>query len=153
MKQNETGLFEVEVDGKNYEFEKWGAEASLSVLIKIAKIAGKPLGMVLGMAMEKKGLDTDISADLLGDAVQSLLENMDEEVCISLIKRISSEKVLCEGRPIKFNDHYQNKLGHLFKVVKAALEVQYGDFFGELVGLIPAPKPTGKAKIANHKQI
>jgi hypothetical protein len=25
--KNETGLYEVEIDGKKYEFEKWGAES------------------------------------------------------------------------------------------------------------------------------
>jgi hypothetical protein len=154
MKKNESGLYEFEVDDITYETEKWGAEMSLSVLLKIAKITGKPIGLVLGSVIQGGGLSTEISGDMLSDAVEALVSNMDEEVCIGVIKQLSSgEKILCKSKPVKFDSHYQGRLGHLFKVVKASVGVQYGDFFAELLAIIGEQKQviTSKAPIRNHK--
>jgi hypothetical protein len=151
--KNETGLYEVEIDGKKYEFEKWGAESSLATLIKIAKIAGKPLGIFLGSAVSGNGLKTEISPDLMASACEALVQNMDEQNCINLIKKLSSEKVLCDGRKINFDTHYEDQLSHLFRVVKASLEIQYGNFLQELLLIIGAQQ-FGKmqtSKITNHK--
>ena len=156
MQKNDSGLFEETIDEETYEFEKWGAEMSLSTLIKISKIAGKPLGLFLGSFMGGDGpiLDKQISPDLLANACEALVENMDEKISMELIKKFSSEKILCNGKKINFDNHYQDRLGHLFKVVKAALGVQYGDFFGELLGLVQAQVPMQKKNmIKNHKAI
>ena len=153
MHKNETGLIEVDIDGEKYEFEKWGAEASLTTLLKIAKIAGKPLGLFLGSAVSKGGLDTEIRPDMLANACEALVQGMDETICLGLIKKLSSEKVLCDGKKINFDMHYQDKLGHLFDVVKASLEVQYGDFFGGFLGKIQALQPKAPGIKNHHKAI
>ena len=152
MIKNESGLIEVEVDDKTYEFEKWGAEMSLTTLLKIAKIIGKPLGQLLGSVMGGgKGLDAELNPDMLADAVEALVSSMDEKVTLELIKKLSSDKVLCSGKKVNFDTHYEGKLTHLFKVVKVALEVQYGDFFGEILGIVQVQAPKAKTRIANHK--
>jgi hypothetical protein len=155
IEKNESGLYEIEIDKKRYEFEKWGAEMSLATLIKISKIAGKPLGLFLGSMMSGESdnvLDKKISPDLLSDACEALVSNMDETTTIALIKKLSSEKILCDGRKINFDMHYQDQLGHLFKVVKTALEVQYGNFFEELLGIVKIQAPIKKkSAITNHR--
>ncbi len=154
--KNEGGLFEVQIDDATYEFEKWGAEEALSTLLKIAKIAGKPIGLAVGAIMggeEEKGtkglLEKKISPDLLGLVFDSLTDKLDEGVVVSLIKKIGSEKVLCNGAKINFNKHYEDRLDHLLKVVAAGLEVQYGNFFGALLGLV-GKKPAAGVKLANR---
>jgi hypothetical protein len=129
------GLVEKQVDGSTYEFEKWGAEESLATLAKILKIVGKPLSQLVGSFGSEDGkklLDQEIDSNLLGSAIGSLMESMDEGSTLALIKKLSSEKVLCDGAKISFNLHYQDRLDHLFRVVKAALEVQYGNFLAAL---------------------
>lgn len=152
MHKNDSGLIEVNIDDEKYEFEKWGAELSLATLMKISKIIGKPFGMLLGQIMSG-GIDVNLSPDLLGDACEALVSNMDEAVAIALIKRLSAEKILCNGKKINFDIHYQDKLPHLFNVVKAALEVQYGNFLGELLGLIKVKDVLPTKKISNKRAI
>lgn len=149
--KNESGLYEVEIDDKKYEFEKWGAEESLSNLIKLSKIIGKPLGLAIGAFKQEEKEETslfdtdmkDINIDMLGLALQALTENLDESACIALIKKLSSQHVLCDGAKINFNTHYADRLDHLFRVVGAALEVQYGNFFAAVLGLARTRKGKG----------
>lgn len=144
VKNDETGLWEVEVDGINYAFTKWGAEESLANLLKLSKLIGKPLGLAMG-AFAKEGdkslFDKEINFDILSLAIDALMSNMDEAMCISLIKKLSSQGVLFgEGAKITFNTHYEDRLDHLFKVVYAGLEVQYGNFFNAMLGLASKKK-------------
>lgn len=140
--KNEAGLYEAEIDGDKYEFAKWGAEESLSNLLKISKIIGKPLGIAFGsMNKEQEGmpgkiLDRQVDPNMIAMAFEALTESLDEDSCISLIRKLSSKDVLCNGGKINFNVHYQDRLDHMFKVVYAALEVQYGSFFGAVLGLV-----------------
>lgn len=150
--KNEYGRYEVAVDGQTYSFEKWGAEEALKTLIKISKIAGKPIGLFLGVLLDKKEdgeslIDKELKSDMLAVAIESLTANLDEDVCVALIKKLTSDKVWCANKPINFNTHYEDKLDHMFKVVAAAVEVQYGNFFVALTALAPkGPKkgPTNR---------
>lgn len=145
MRKNEAGLIEVEVDGKLYEFEKWGADDSLDVLIDLAQIVGGPVGQAIGSVFSKEGVNQEIDAGMLGFVVEGLLKNMKKDIVKPLIKKLSSEKVLCDGRPVKFNVHYADDLMHLFRVVKAALEVQYGNFFVAFQGAVGLSRTQRKA--------
>lgn len=149
--KNDAGLWEIEIDAQRYEFQKWGAEESLSVLIKIAKIVGKPLGMAVGLMQtgEDKG-KMDLSPDLLGTVFDALAENFDEKTCIDVVKKLTAEKVMCEGQKIRFDTHYQDNLGHMMKVAQAALEVQYGNFFAALLAIAPFKKGAKALGIQNH---
>jgi len=135
MKKNEAGLYEVEIDDHKYEFEKWGAEDSLDTLIDMASIIGGPLGAALMKIFDKKktedknALDKELNLDSLSVAFDSLAKNMRKETVKPLIKKFCSDKVLCDGKKFKFNDHYQDRLGHMFAVAKAGMEVQYQELF------------------------
>lgn len=144
MHKNETGLFEVEIDDLTYEFEKWGADESLDVLIDMAGIIGGPLGSALMQLFDKKKdedkvLDKEINKDSLGVAFDALSKNLRKEIVKPIIKKFcSGDKVLCAGKKVKFDTHYQDRLGHMFKVAKAGMEVQYEELF------IAARGATGK---------
>jgi hypothetical protein len=135
MKKNEHGLYEADIDGEKYEFEKWGAEDALDVLIDISQMVGKPLGMAIATMLGKEGLEKDVDPNMVGSVFESLFQNCNKANTKPLIKKLCSEKVMCGGKKISFDKHYEDRLMHCFKVVKANLEVQYGNFFGELLEL------------------
>ena len=132
-----------------YEFEKFGAEEALENLIKISKIIGKPLGLAMAsLKGEDEGLfEKKIDLNLLALAFDGLTQNLDDKVCVELIKKLTSGKVLCDGVLIKsFNTHYKDDLFHMFKVLQAALEVQYGNFFAGILGLVNTNKAMSNKK-------
>jgi len=156
--KNESGLYEVQIGEEMYEFEKWGAEESLTTLLKIAKIVGKPLGVVIAGIMgdeapkeetlfEKKGLiDKNLKPEVIAMILEAITGNIDEAVCVSLIKKFSSEKVLCNGAKIVFSKHYEDRLEVAFQVVNAGLGVQYGNFLNALLAVLPV-KGVVKSKV------
>ena len=147
MRKNESGLYEVEIDGLKYEFEKWGAEDSYDVLLDIAKICGKPLGLAVGALFGKGGLDTDFNPDMIGTVMEALVQGIgDKAITKAITKKLTAEKCFCDGQKINFNSHYQDRLDHMFKVLLAALEVQYGNFFAALLGLLGS-KPSFKGLV------
>lgn len=144
-KNAETGLFEAVIDERKYEFQKWGAEDSLSVLLTLAKIAGKPLGSAFAAASESKDETLfDKKMDMttvIPMILESLTERLDEKIVIPIIKKLASGNVFCDGVKIEsFSKHYEDRLDHLFRVVKTALEVQYGNFFAALLGSVGISK-------------
>ena len=128
------GLIEKNIDGSNYEFEKWGAEKSLDVLIEISKVVGKSFGMIFGAGM--KSFDDEMGPDLLGEVFGALTDRMDKNTIKTIIKQLCSDGVFCEGAKINFNLHYQDRLDHMINVVRTGLDVQYGNFFNALTGFM-----------------
>lgn len=137
------------IDEHEYEFTKLGAKQSVKVFTKILKIIGEPIALSAG-AFEGKGplLERVFNGDALGKAMKALAERMDEDEVVSLMETLCGETAcICDGKKVNFNSHYEGRLAHLFKVLKAALEVQYGDFLGEFGGLLgkTAPSPSASA--------
>ncbi len=158
---NEDGLYEQDIDGTKYEFQKWGAEDSLRTLLRIGKIAGKPFGILLSAVLDGKDpsslfddkLSPELNGDLLGQAFEALSQSMEESVCFELIKKLCTEKVMAGGVPVKnFDQHYRDKLMHSFNVARAALEVQYGSFFGAILGGVRLSKRRPASTLAPSTQ-
>lgn len=132
------GLQQKDIGGHSYEFSKWGAEEATDTLLDIATIVGKPLAAAAGR------LDVDAAMErrleLPTDAISTIIEQLTGQVglhkklCMGLIKKLATRGVLCDGRAINFDSHYQDALPHLLDVVAAALEVQFGNFFGGALG-------------------
>lgn len=145
-------LVKKEVDVELYEFEQFGAKKSTALLIRISKIAGpsvKALFGEIGAAPSAEEIKR-ISGKAIGLAIQELLTNIgSEDEVVSLIETLVAEKCLCNGKKIHFDSHYQNRLLHLGKVLAAALEVQYGNFFSDAIGLLGSRRaPTTAANPA-----
>lgn len=149
------GLIQRKVDKQVYEFQQFGTVHSLRILTRLTKMIGEPLTIAfsaMGIGNKEnqgKGLlDRDMNGKLLGEAVKALMNRLDEDEVLDLIQELSAkDNVLCDGAKIIFNSHYEGKLKHLFKVVAAGLEVQYGDFLGEMFesqGLKVASMSPGK---------
>lgn len=135
MKKNEHGLYEAHIDGALYEFEKWGADDSLDVLLDISQLVGKSAGLAIATVLGSGGLEKQIDPNILGSVFEALFDNCKKESVKPLIRKLSSERVMSKGKKISFDTHYQGRLMHCFKVVKANLEVQYGNFFDDLLEL------------------
>lgn len=141
VRSSETGLYEVVVDELKYEFEKWGAEDSYDTLLDLAKLCGKPIGLAVS-AFGGGNLDEELRPDIISTVFQSIVDGIgDKSVTKAVTKKLVSEKCFCNGAKINFNTHYQDRLDHMFKVMWAALEVQYGNFFVALLGLVGASSP------------
>lgn len=141
--KNAAGLYEQEVDGSVYEFEKWDADTALDVLLDIVPLVGGPLGAALGSIATGEGLDTELNPQMIGLIFEALTKNFSKSAVKPLIIKLSSEKVFSDGKKIVFKTYYQDRLMHMFKVVHAALEVQYANFFEELFALVGTKSPTG----------
>jgi hypothetical protein len=147
------GTYIETIDDIDYCFKLWGAERSLNTGIQIGSILSGTL-KAAGDAFKKD--DDDISdsfhtkAVLMAQVIGSLFASMGDRRsdAIDVIRTLATEnvsRISGEGkqRPVgKFDEAYRGKLSHLRKVVTAAAEVQYSDFFGDveglLTGIIPA---------------
>lgn len=121
------------IDGKNYLFTQYGAKEALKMLVRLSKIIGKPMALSYA-ALGAKGADgsPEIKGDVLAQAIDALMQNAHEDDVLDICMKLSSKDCLCNGKQIDFNSHFEGQLPHMFKVIKAALEVQYGNFFGAL---------------------
>lgn len=152
IEKNEKGLYEAKVDEHTYEFEKWDAETAVVTLMKLSKIAGPTVsGFAAAVFSGKKKddsdspIDRDISPNMIQAACSALFTNLDEANALALIKKFSSENVLCDGKKIVFKTHYQDRLEHLTRVLGTALEVQYAGPFGVIKDLVGSLRAKGKA--------
>ena len=130
-----TELIKREIDGHTYQFEQLGARQSIKVMIRLGKIIGKPFAVSVGAY---QGKDKPLNTSILSEAAASLCQSMDETETLSLLELLTAEKALCDGKKIDFDTHYEGKIPHLFKVLKIALDVQYGNFpdaLSEFLGL------------------
>lgn len=134
---NASGLYEVQVDDVTYEFEKWGAEESFDVLLDLVKVCGEPLAAAVGALFGKADPDEKIDPQIMTTVFRSLTCGLgDKSLVKALTKRLVAEKVLCQGTKIVFNLHYKDRLDHMFKVLWAALEVQYGNFIAAVLAML-----------------
>lgn len=141
--KNDEGMYEAKIGDEVYAFEKWDAEESLDVLLEIARIIGKPLGAMVGTMMTGQKLDQEMDPNMLATIFEGLTQSFDKKVVKEIIIRVTSRRVLCDGAKIEFKIHYQEKLDVMFQVLKAGLEVQYGNFFAALLGVVGAKSPRG----------
>lgn len=149
-------LAKIEIDNHTYEFSQFTTTESLRTLTKLTKILGEP--MILAISSIFKGskekltaedvkrslLDREINTDVLAQAVRVLMEKMDEDEVIGLVKKLVTDRTSCDMKPINFDTHFMGELGHLVKVVKAALVVQYGNFFDAILSQLPVKKTEEK---------
>ena len=145
-RKNEFHLYEEVIDGRTFEFEKMGARQATKMLLRISKIVGKPLGMIAALFADgKKSLDKNFDPSIISHIVEALLENVDEEVCFEIIETLTAKTCKCERKEIHYDHFYKEDLFLMTKVLKAALEVQFGSFFAgamSTVGMdVPKMKP------------
>jgi hypothetical protein len=148
VKNPETGLYDVEIDELQYSFQKWSADSATDALLDLSGIVSKPLGAGVGALFGKKKDEAEgdakpNQAESIGLIMEALLDrvSVNKAICKALIKKFASENVLCDGKKVSFDSHYADRMPHLFKVVQAGVEVQFGNFFGEFLGSVGIKMP------------
>ena len=123
---------EKEIDGHSITITMLQPDKALKILTRLVKVVGEPLAVFA----EAGGLEAAVTGDLIKKAVQSLGEKLDEDDVVKTVMELM-DCVIIGGKQGKavFNVHFAGNLGHLFKVLAAVLEVQFGDFLGEIVAL------------------
>ena len=118
-----------EIDGRNYTFGILGPFKAHRLLVKLIKIVGPAMaGLDVGDGKSIKDLDIDIGSIVTG-LTTALDENETEQIILTL-----GEQIICEGKNLtkdNIDALFTGDILSLYKVVAAALEVQFGDFFGE----------------------
>lgn len=137
LQKNAKGLFEKVIDGVTYEFSPWGVRQSLDGLVDLSSIAGEFLARAAGLFGRPGGLSQEVSGDLLGPVVAALVQGMtkDKNSTLNFVEKLATQGVSREGRDVDFARDFEGNLMHLFQVIRAALEVQYGSFFGGAKGM------------------
>lgn len=154
------GEEEKRIDDETYTFYQMGAIKSHGLLLKIVKIVGPAFGEMVDSS-DKGGLDALIDADIdMGAIIKGLCDRADETVVLNVILALLSQVTHDSGSgnesgtgnlksEATVDTHFMGRLPHMYKVVLAAAEVQYGDFFAE-GGILDSFK--AKAQAGNQKK-
>ena len=130
------------VDDTRYITNKYHTPDALRIFAILSKLIGKPFGILAG-----QGFDAEASKNLVGEAIDALTQNIDPDKFDHIVKdALKTTEIFTENRkrPIMFNNDFQGKTLHLFKVLKHVLMFQFADFLGELGTIIPAAVPMKK---------
>lgn len=154
------------IDKYEFEFYPMPPRVALKLLTRLTKILGKPLGlaadtfMKLGNNGEKGILETALNANIPSDAfakvMEALAENLEEDQVVdtieTLLESVHGQFEKDRGtRRLQFDIDFAGQTPLLLKVVAAALEVNYGDFFaGGLGNLVTRGRPEMVTSQANH---
>jgi len=127
------------IDGKSYSFMYMGPKQQIKTMKFIMDTIGSPLGTALGEDGGEGGF-LDADAGVVGRFIKEALTSIDDDKVIDQIEILlnHTERKNDKGNlaPVSMEKDFHGELAHLFKVVKAALEVNYGDFLGVSGGFI-----------------
>lgn len=147
------------IDGKVYEITQLSPKAAQRVLVKISKFIGPALGDEIGDAATGKSeiLDSEVSS-AFGKILPKLFNSLNEADTEAVVEAMLG----CAGKTYD-SVEFQGNLMHMYRVVYAALEVNYSDFFEGVSGVLkridqPAPgtiqenaMPTGLSGVSSSK--
>ena len=117
------------IDDHKYLIGQMTTTKQLKLLARLNRILLGPIGNLAGDTDKEVDLNK-LNLDIKG-ACNALAENLDEETVLRIVKDLL-EPVLRDGQKIEFDTDFQGEMKHLFKVVKASMEEQFGDFFEDL---------------------
>ncbi|BBO74398.1 hypothetical protein DSCW_18150 [Desulfosarcina widdelii] len=123
------------IDDHEYTFHQMPPKQSMKLLLRIFKIVGAPAGAVADGA--KANFKSLMDADLdISRIMGALCDRIDENEVEGIVDDLLSQAI-CKGRgevSRNFDSIFKGRLPHLFKVVGAALQAEYSDFFDEWSG-------------------
>lgn len=121
------------IDEEVYTFHQMKPRKSLKVLIKLFKLIGASIGKA-AEGMQNKDVESILDIDIDIGAIMGLLADRLDETETEQIIDLMLEQVAHKGKgevSNAFDDLFTGRMSHLLKVVGAAMEVEYADFFGE----------------------
>ena len=121
------------VDNETYIVGLMDPKTALRILTRLTKLLGEPLVAFLSNVdpadPKKSILDSQISPDVIANALRGLVGRLDEDMVIETAEQLCTV-VLYKGKPVQFDTHFMGRIGHMVKVIGKVLKVQYSDFFG-----------------------
>lgn len=142
MKPEKTaqGLWALSIKDKTFEFQKWGAEEQTDTLIDLMSVVGPALGSLANVYKQADDIDAQLSDGVVQKLVGALSSGLSKDKAMSkrLMRKLSSDRILCDGRSINYDTFYQEDLLLAFQVMRAAITVQFGPFFQGVGSLMPA---------------
>lgn len=123
---------DITIDGESYKVHTMQPEKAFLWMARLTKLIGEPI-----THMAKGNASEDGAVEALPRAVGALMSRLDEREVLEFAKVMIST-VSQGAKFLDFNEHFQGRLGHLFKVFVAATEVQFSDFFAEIVATVQA---------------
>lgn len=123
------------IDNVKYTTTQFPATKGIKMMHRLGKFISNPIAKLAGMVKPgSKALDSEVSAEVLGQAVQAFFESCDEATLELTVKELLTSTTR-DGRPIVFDSDFCGQMGHLFKVLAFILEVNFKDFFSGIAAL------------------
>lgn len=125
---------EREIDGHSWTVTPFSATTGLKHMISLSKIFGGPIGKAVASLQGKDMGDlevSDLSFQVIGQAIGELADRLDEETTTSLIMklfehvRMDGKAVVSDGTSKGFNLAFASNYGTMFKVLSFVIEVNY----------------------------
>lgn len=135
------------IDEVEYVMYEMNPFKSSALLTRLLKILGKPIASMISGIDKKEGesiMNANFDEKLIGLAVEELSMRLSEKEVEKLMKDLLVKDLITykteDMEDFKKITNVESHFGkfnllHLFKVVKFALEVNFGDFFGGLAEL------------------
>lgn len=140
------------IDGKKYEVGHWALDKQLDIMVKLIKLLGEPIAMMIMGSMQQKGslkemLDSNLTAQMSSEAIKSLTGRLNEADVKNLLRECT-DGLLCDGKQISYDVHFMGRIFHLLKVTLFCIRHQYQDF----LDVIPDLKGAGLGADNNSSQ-
>jgi hypothetical protein len=127
------------IDGKKYEVGHWSLDKQLEIMVKLIKLFGEPVAMMIMGALQSKGslkeaLNAELSLKMSSEAIRALMSRLSEGEVKSLLREVT-EGILCDGKQVSYDVHFMGQIMHLLKVALFCIRHQYQDFLDVLPDL------------------
>jgi hypothetical protein len=122
-----------EVGGTQYEMLHLPVKDSLRILTRLTKILSEPFGKAVAALQSGEGFDQEVDFDMIGDAITSLGDRLDEDLVLNtimeLLTRVKVQNEQGNGF-VRLNPDTQfaGRTGDLLEVVAHVLNFNYRDF-------------------------
>jgi len=140
--QGPAGAKKKVIDGVTYEIMMLAPDQALEIAVKHMKLIGTFIGKAAGAVKPgafSKTIDEAIDMGAAGMAITALTERLNEQDVKDIVNTMLTVVNIQTDNggfvPVKKDIHFSGKIFHMLKVVGAALEVNFGDFFAGLSGL------------------
>lgn len=125
------------IGGHSYDVFMLSATAGLDTFLDLARIAGPALGIIVkGVGLKDIKSIGDIELDNIDfeAAARQIFQSEEKETITTIVAKLA-EKTQVDGKPLAniYDVHFQGKIGELFRWLAFAMEVNFGDFFGDFL--------------------
>lgn len=139
--QNPDLTYSADVDGHTYRFTVYDADKGFRVLCEVSHLLGAGLHQA---DMAKFTNEEGAKMNMLLAAARAICGGVgsDANRSLRLVKRLCCDGVEVDGQRLTeqlFVIHFARRMPSLIKVVAAAIEVQFGNFFDLLKSLAGPP--------------